>query len=304
MGDLVGVRSEETDSVTFTSGSLSLMVTTVVSAHHVRVDGWVTSPGAEVDVVGEGVTRTVTADGAGRFSVEEIPRGRAHFVVRRDGYRPVITPVHRDLRAMRLPARTCWSEPGELRLAGLAHNSAGRPHRAARSLRAALALLPTAGRPRRSRGGRGAGGVPADPGHVRAGAPMASRWRSEPAGGGAGPRRRRPGAAGPLPLPARQSCSAAPGTSPQAIGELDVVLVGAGVVHSPGAGGHPAEPRHGQLRTRPSRPGRAGLRRRRGTGEGGRRRAATSSWPSTTVATPATSPATCPERSPRWPPRS
>ncbi len=91
-GDLVGMRSEETDSVTFTSGSLSLMVTTVRSAHHVRIDGWVTSPGAEVDVVGEGVTRTVTADVTGRFALEEIPRGRAHFVVRREGYRPVITP--------------------------------------------------------------------------------------------------------------------------------------------------------------------------------------------------------------------
>lgn len=91
-GELVGVRSDETDSVTFTSGSLSLMVTTAVSAHHVRVDGWVTSPGAEVDVVGEGVTRSAVADEAGRFSIEEIPRGRAHFVVRREGYRPVITP--------------------------------------------------------------------------------------------------------------------------------------------------------------------------------------------------------------------
>jgi hypothetical protein len=93
MGELIGARSEQTDSVTFTSGSLSLMVTTVVSVHHVRVDGWVTSPAAVVDVVGEGVTRTVTADGDGRFSVEGVPRGRAHFVVRRDGYRPVITPA-------------------------------------------------------------------------------------------------------------------------------------------------------------------------------------------------------------------
>lgn len=92
MGELVGVRSEETDSVTFTSGSLSLMVTTVVAAHHVRVDGWVTSPGAAVDVVGEGVTRTTVADEGGRFSVDGLPRGKAHFVVRRTGYRPVITP--------------------------------------------------------------------------------------------------------------------------------------------------------------------------------------------------------------------
>lgn len=91
-GELVGVRSEETDSVTFTSGTLSLMVTTVVSAHHVRIDGWVTSPGARVDVVAPGVTRTVTADEHGRFAIEAVPRGRIHFVVHREGYRPVITP--------------------------------------------------------------------------------------------------------------------------------------------------------------------------------------------------------------------
>ena len=86
------VRGEVTDSVTFTSGSLSLMVTTVVSAHHVRIDGWVTSAGAEVDAVAEGVTRTVVADEAGRFSLDDVPRGHVHFVVRREGYRPVITP--------------------------------------------------------------------------------------------------------------------------------------------------------------------------------------------------------------------
>ena len=91
-GELVGVRGEVTDSVTFTSGSLSLMVTTVVAAHHVRIDGWVTSAGAEVDAVAEGVTRTVVADEAGRFSLDDVPRGHVHFVVRREGYRPVITP--------------------------------------------------------------------------------------------------------------------------------------------------------------------------------------------------------------------
>lgn len=91
-GELVGVRGEETDSVTFTSGSLSLMVTTVTSAHQARIDGWVTDPGADVDVVAEGVTRSVTADDSGRFSVDGVPRGHVHFVVRRDGYRPVITP--------------------------------------------------------------------------------------------------------------------------------------------------------------------------------------------------------------------
>lgn len=89
---LVGARSDETDTVTFTSGSLSLMVTTVVAARQVRIDGWVTSPGATVDVVGVGLTRSASADDTGRFSVDGIPRGRTHFVVRREGYRPVITP--------------------------------------------------------------------------------------------------------------------------------------------------------------------------------------------------------------------
>lgn len=91
-GELVGVRGEETDSVTFTSGSLSLMITTVVAAHRVRIDGWVTTPGADVDVVAQGVTRTVTTDATGRFALDDVPRGRVHFVVRREGYRPVITP--------------------------------------------------------------------------------------------------------------------------------------------------------------------------------------------------------------------
>jgi hypothetical protein len=90
--ELVGVRGEETDSVTFTSGSLSLMITTVTSAHHARIDGWVTDAGAAVDAVAEGVTHSATADDAGRFSMDSVPRGRVHFVVRREGYRPVITP--------------------------------------------------------------------------------------------------------------------------------------------------------------------------------------------------------------------
>jgi hypothetical protein len=92
-GELLGVRGEETDSVTFTSGDLSLMITTVASARRVRVDGWVTAADAEVDVVAQGVTRSVTPGPGGRFSFDELPRGRAHFVVRREGYRPVITPA-------------------------------------------------------------------------------------------------------------------------------------------------------------------------------------------------------------------
>lgn len=90
--DLVGVRGDDTDSVTFTAGSLKLMITTVASARHVRVDGWVTSPGAGVEAVAEGVTRSSVADANGRFVIDELPRGRVHFAVTRDGYRQVVTP--------------------------------------------------------------------------------------------------------------------------------------------------------------------------------------------------------------------
>jgi hypothetical protein len=68
------------------------MITTVTSVHHARIDGWVTDPGSTVDAVAEGVTRSATADDSGRFSMDAVPRGRVHFVVRRDGFRPVITP--------------------------------------------------------------------------------------------------------------------------------------------------------------------------------------------------------------------
>lgn len=92
LAEPVGMRGEETDSVTFTSGSLSVMITTVVSGRRVRVDGWVTSPDAAVDAVAEGVTRSALADAQGRFSIDDLPRGRAHFVIRREGLRPVLTP--------------------------------------------------------------------------------------------------------------------------------------------------------------------------------------------------------------------
>lgn len=90
--ELAGVRGEETDSVTFTCGSLSIMITTVASARHVRVDGWVTAPDADVVAVAEGLTREARADAQGRFVIDELPRGRVHFTVNRDGYRPVVTP--------------------------------------------------------------------------------------------------------------------------------------------------------------------------------------------------------------------
>ncbi|CCH77955.1 conserved hypothetical protein [Nostocoides japonicum T1-X7] len=89
---------ERTDSVTFTRGGLSLMVKHSASAdgRAVRIDGWVTSGGARVDVVVAAETRTVVADARGRFVVDGIPRGRVHFIVWTDpdspDERPVVTP--------------------------------------------------------------------------------------------------------------------------------------------------------------------------------------------------------------------
>lgn len=88
-----GIRgSDETDTITFTAGSLSLMITTQATLHSVRIDGWVTSEQATVDIVAEGATLTTRPDQRGRFSVSDVPRGRAHFVVHRPGLRPVVTP--------------------------------------------------------------------------------------------------------------------------------------------------------------------------------------------------------------------
>jgi hypothetical protein len=84
--DLAGVRSgnAETQTVTFTSPSVSVMVSiTALSIERARVDGWV-SPGARASVqlrTKSGVAET-TADDDGRFVFDDVPRGMGQFVVR------------------------------------------------------------------------------------------------------------------------------------------------------------------------------------------------------------------------------
>jgi hypothetical protein len=99
-GDLAGVRSDkatEAQTVTFTSASLTTMVTiTSASADRVRIDGWV-APGAGVvvDLRLQGQTVSTTADADGRFVFDDVPRGLAQFVLRTPpvGTRPpVVTP--------------------------------------------------------------------------------------------------------------------------------------------------------------------------------------------------------------------
>ena len=93
---MVGVRgdTEAADTITFTSPSISLMVSTAPHGRTARVDGWVTYGGAQIEVVCRTWSTTVTADASGRFSVEDVPRGPVHFVVRGGpGNRPVVTPT-------------------------------------------------------------------------------------------------------------------------------------------------------------------------------------------------------------------
>jgi hypothetical protein len=106
--DLVGVRSTgaaDTQTVTFTSASLTVMITISPSgAERVRIDGWV-APGGGVQVQlrlaadtardGAAQTRSTTGDPDGRFVFTDVPRGFAQFVVRQPSgvdRPPVVTP--------------------------------------------------------------------------------------------------------------------------------------------------------------------------------------------------------------------
>lgn len=99
--DLAGVRSGEATqahSITFTSSSLTTMVTvTVLSGDRVRIDGWA-APGAAFEIelrVGD-ERRQTTADDDGRFVLEDVPRGLAQFVLRPptgSTNPPVVTPA-------------------------------------------------------------------------------------------------------------------------------------------------------------------------------------------------------------------
>ena len=88
-----------TDSVTFTAASVSLMVTATSDEDDDRltIDGWVTVPGALIEVVTTEETRSEVADANGRFVLDDVPHGPVHFVILTDpedpAVRPVITPT-------------------------------------------------------------------------------------------------------------------------------------------------------------------------------------------------------------------
>lgn len=97
----VTVEPTPTESVTFTAASLSLMVSVGPMdfdelEDRVRVDGWVTMPGAQVEAVTAEGSKSVISDANGRFVLDDLPRGPVHFVVTDPGKqdtRPVITPT-------------------------------------------------------------------------------------------------------------------------------------------------------------------------------------------------------------------
>ncbi|SDJ44213.1 hypothetical protein SAMN05444157_3379 [Frankineae bacterium MT45] len=88
--------ADEVQTVTFTSASLTTMVTISPAATgFVRVDGWI-APAAtvEVELRHEVGSFQAVADLDGRFAFESVPHGMAQFILRVPGTDrpPVITP--------------------------------------------------------------------------------------------------------------------------------------------------------------------------------------------------------------------
>jgi hypothetical protein len=93
------VRTTDYDratTVTFESEGLSIMVMLEEADRGVTtIRGWVTVPGAEVELRERSRSATTTADDEGRFVFEGVERGTVHLVIRHaeePGARPVITP--------------------------------------------------------------------------------------------------------------------------------------------------------------------------------------------------------------------
>lgn len=97
-GGEVAVESAPIESVTFRAAAVSLMITANESdlEGRVRLDGWVTVPGAQVEVVTADGSTTINSDANGRFVLDDLSHGPVHFVIVIDPQdersRPVITP--------------------------------------------------------------------------------------------------------------------------------------------------------------------------------------------------------------------
>ena len=69
------------DTVTFTSSTLSLTVMISEDDHGVRIDGWVTGGGVQVDLIGADGSRSEVSDATGRLLWGEVPHGAVHFLI-------------------------------------------------------------------------------------------------------------------------------------------------------------------------------------------------------------------------------
>lgn len=93
-----GVRgSVAPDTITFTVGDLTVMVSLAPATNGNRFDGWLVPGGphtVEVRVEGHDPV-TATADEGGRFVLDDVPKGITQIVVHVAGQRPrsVVTPT-------------------------------------------------------------------------------------------------------------------------------------------------------------------------------------------------------------------
>lgn len=85
----------QVDTITFTSSTVSLTVMIADDDTGVRIDGWVTGGGLEVDLICAEGQRTQVSDATGRLVWDEVPHGGVHFLIHpaRAGARLVATPT-------------------------------------------------------------------------------------------------------------------------------------------------------------------------------------------------------------------
>lgn len=84
-----------TDTVTFTSSALQLMVSATLQGETLRVDGWITGGGLTVELISGTTSYGAVSDAHGRLVWTSIPPGSIRFLMHPadEESRPVLTPV-------------------------------------------------------------------------------------------------------------------------------------------------------------------------------------------------------------------
>ncbi|GAA5228263.1 hypothetical protein [Paeniglutamicibacter antarcticus] len=96
MPALRSTDASPTDSITFTSSALQLMVRTAPDEDGgLRVDGWVTGGGLQVALYAGSIAHWATSDAHGRLLWRAIPHGRIRFLLQPADpqAKAVLTPV-------------------------------------------------------------------------------------------------------------------------------------------------------------------------------------------------------------------